>query len=69
MNNLISYPTSGCWVLLLYLQSKKDSAKNDLAHIRQYIYNNWGVFSKITSVVGNIEVRDPSIFKNLVYYN
>ena len=66
LNNLISYPTSGSTGTPYYIyKNKRDSAKNDLAHIRQYIYNNWGIFSKITSVVGNIEVRDPSIFQKL----
>ncbi len=64
LNDLISYPTSGSTGMPYYIyKTKKDSAKNDLAHIRQYIFNDWGVFGRITSIVGDIEIRKPSIFQ------
>ena len=64
LNNLISYPTSGSTgTPYIVYKDKKDSARNDLAHIRQYIYNNYGVFGKITSIVGDVEIRKASIFQ------
>ena len=66
IDTLINYPTSGSTGVPYYIyKSKKDSTKNDLAHIRSFLYNKWGTFSKIVSIVGDIEVREPSIFQRL----
>jgi len=66
IDKLINYPTSGSTGVPYYIyKSIQDSTKNDLAHIRSYFYNNWGIFSKLVAIGGEIEFREPSIFQRL----
>jgi phenylacetate-CoA ligase len=64
LKQLIFHPTSGSTGIPLKIyKTKADSLKNDLTHIRSYLYNGWKIFDKIVSIIGNVDYRNPNMFQ------
>lgn len=59
------HPTSGSTGIPLKIyMTKADSERNDLCHVRSYLYNKWKIFDKIVSIIGDVDYRDPNTLQH-----